>query len=153
MSKFVRSVFLILKQNPFLTFIWLNFYFEMFGTLSKWGQLKPFLLPNCIGFFLFLGQLIGDCVDDQFSISGGLSGGTPTICGTNTGYHSKSETILSTSPSTVATYNELLCLKNSRAQISIAECLTYNPTILKILVWKITTIFLTESFHILLPPL
>merc|ERR1719483_1893628 len=33
------------------------------------------------------GQLIGDCVDDQFSISGGLSGGTPTICGTNTGYH------------------------------------------------------------------
>ena len=56
-------------------------------------------------FFLFLGQLIGDCVDDQFSISGGLSGGTPTICGTNTGYHSKSETILSTSPSTVATMN------------------------------------------------
>jgi hypothetical protein len=33
------------------------------------------------------GQLVGDCVDDQFSITGGLSAGTPTICGTNTGYH------------------------------------------------------------------
>jgi len=33
------------------------------------------------------GPLIGDCVDDQFSISGGLGRGTPTICGTNTGYH------------------------------------------------------------------
>jgi len=33
------------------------------------------------------GPLIGDCVDDQFSISGGLGRGSPTICGTNTGYH------------------------------------------------------------------
>merc|ERR1712051_659067 len=33
------------------------------------------------------GPLIGDCADDQFSITGVLSGGTPTICGTNTGYH------------------------------------------------------------------
>merc|ERR1711971_1146651 len=33
------------------------------------------------------GPNIGDCVDDQFSISGGLGRGTPTICGTNTGYH------------------------------------------------------------------
>merc|ERR1712238_173892 len=33
------------------------------------------------------GPLIGDCVDDQSSISGGLGRGTPTICGTNTGYH------------------------------------------------------------------
>merc|ERR1711935_992757 len=33
------------------------------------------------------GPLIGDCVDDQFSITGGLGRGTPTICGTNTGYH------------------------------------------------------------------
>jgi len=33
------------------------------------------------------GQLVGDCVDDQFSVTGGLSAGTPTICGTNTGYH------------------------------------------------------------------
>ena len=90
----------------------------MFGTLSKCGQLKQFLLPNCIVVFLFLGQLIGDCVEDQFSISGGLSGGTPTICGTNTGYHSKSETILLTSPSTVA-INELLCLKNAGVQISM----------------------------------
>ena len=28
-------------------------------------------------------------MDDQFSISGGLGRGSPTICGTNTGYHSK----------------------------------------------------------------
>ena len=40
--------------------------------------------------FLTIGPLIGDCVDDQFSISGGLGRGSPTICGTNTGYHSKS---------------------------------------------------------------
>merc|ERR1719361_1498314 len=33
------------------------------------------------------GPLIGECVDDQFSISGGLGRGSPTICGTNTGYH------------------------------------------------------------------
>merc|ERR1711997_1040231 len=33
------------------------------------------------------GPLIGKCVDDQFSISGGLGRGSPTICGTNTGYH------------------------------------------------------------------
>merc|ERR1711997_332402 len=33
------------------------------------------------------GPLIGDCVDDQFSITGGLGRGSPTICGTNTGYH------------------------------------------------------------------
>merc|ERR1719330_1149957 len=33
------------------------------------------------------GQLVGDCVDDQFSITGGNTAGTPTICGTNTGYH------------------------------------------------------------------
>merc|ERR1719491_1536813 len=33
------------------------------------------------------GPLIGDCADDQFSITGGLSAGSPTICGTNTGYH------------------------------------------------------------------
>ena len=39
--------------------------------------------------FLILGPLIGDCVDDQFSISGGTGRSTPTICGTNTGYHSK----------------------------------------------------------------
>ena len=28
-------------------------------------------------------------MDDSFSISGGLGGGSPVICGTNTGYHSK----------------------------------------------------------------
>merc|ERR1711971_184198 len=33
------------------------------------------------------GPLVGDCVDDQFSITGGNTAGTPTICGTNTGYH------------------------------------------------------------------
>ena len=52
----------------------------------------------CTSFFLLLGQLVGDCVDDQFSVTGGLSAGTPTICGTNTGYHSKSEAIFVKSP-------------------------------------------------------
>merc|ERR1711971_133133 len=33
------------------------------------------------------GPLLGDCIDDQFSISGGTVRGSPTICGTNTGYH------------------------------------------------------------------
>jgi len=33
------------------------------------------------------GDLIGDCVDDQFSIQAGNGGGSPIICGTNTGYH------------------------------------------------------------------
>merc|ERR1712038_1756904 len=35
-------------------------------------------------------EAIGDCTTDQFSISGGATGGTggsPVICGTNTGYH------------------------------------------------------------------
>merc|ERR1711971_1427779 len=33
------------------------------------------------------GPNVGDCVDDMFSISGALGRGSPTICGTNTGYH------------------------------------------------------------------
>jgi hypothetical protein len=33
------------------------------------------------------GPLVGDCIDDQFSVSGALGAGSPTICGTNTGYH------------------------------------------------------------------
>ena len=37
--------------------------------------------------------MVGDCIDDQFSVSGALGAGSPTICGTNTGYHSKFETI------------------------------------------------------------
>ena len=49
-------------------------------------------------FFILLGQLVGDCVDDQFSITGGNTAGTPTICGTNTGYHSKFVTIFVKSP-------------------------------------------------------
>merc|ERR1719273_2356279 len=32
-------------------------------------------------------EAIGDCTTDTFSISGGKNGGTPVICGTNTGYH------------------------------------------------------------------
>ena len=36
---------------------------------------------------------------------------------------------------------------------TFAQRLTKNPTILKMLGWKITRIFLMESFHILLPPL
>jgi len=34
-----------------------------------------------------IGPAVGDCTDDSFSIGGGLSGGTPVICGDNTGYH------------------------------------------------------------------
>jgi len=34
-----------------------------------------------------LSEAIGDCTTDQFSITGGTGGGTPVICGTNTGYH------------------------------------------------------------------
>merc|ERR1719330_30487 len=46
------------------------------------------IAPTAVGAAATLnGQLVGDCVDDQFSITGGLSAGTPTICGTNTGYH------------------------------------------------------------------
>merc|ERR1719291_172839 len=46
------------------------------------------IAPTAVGAAESLnGQLVGDCVDDQFSITGGLSAGTPTICGTNTGYH------------------------------------------------------------------
>merc|ERR1712018_47318 len=34
-----------------------------------------------------LSEAIGDSTTDQFSITGGTGGGTPVICGTNTGYH------------------------------------------------------------------
>ena len=51
-----------------------------------------FQKKNHCGFFI-LGPLVGDCIDDQFSITGALGAGSPTICGTNTGYHSKSEAI------------------------------------------------------------
>ena len=40
-----------------------------------------------------IGPNVGDCTDDQFSISGGLGRGSPTICGTNTGYHSKCQIV------------------------------------------------------------
>ena len=43
--------------------------------------------------------------------------------------------------------------KDSGVSMALAERLTQNPTILKMVVWKIKTIFLMESFHILLPPL
>merc|ERR1711992_98296 len=33
------------------------------------------------------GAAIGDCTTDSMYISGALGGGTPVICGTNTGYH------------------------------------------------------------------
>jgi len=46
------------------------------------------IAPTAVGAAATLnGPFIGDCVDDQFSISGALGAGTPTICGTNTGYH------------------------------------------------------------------
>merc|ERR1712050_363095 len=34
-----------------------------------------------------IGPSLGDCVTDQFSIMNGYGGGSPIICGTNTGYH------------------------------------------------------------------
>merc|ERR1712241_522990 len=33
------------------------------------------------------GAALGDCTTDSFYIGGGIGGGTPVICGTNTGYH------------------------------------------------------------------
>ena len=43
----------------------------------------------CIYLFSQSVEAIGDCTTDTFSISGGKNGGTPVICGTNTGYHSR----------------------------------------------------------------
>jgi hypothetical protein len=40
-------------------------------------------------YFLNAGDGIGDCMTDQFSISSPGNVGTPVICGTNTGQHSK----------------------------------------------------------------
>ena len=37
----------------------------------------------------FTGAAIGDCMTDQFSITAQGQAGTPIICGTNGGYHSK----------------------------------------------------------------
>ena len=37
----------------------------------------------------FVGAAIGDCTTDAFSITSLGGGGTPTICGFNTGQHSK----------------------------------------------------------------
>ena len=36
-----------------------------------------------------VGNGIGDCVEDTFSVSTSAGPGSPVICGTNTGYHSK----------------------------------------------------------------
>ena len=35
------------------------------------------------------GGAIGDCIEDAFSISSPSGPGSPVICGTNTGYHSR----------------------------------------------------------------
>ena len=35
------------------------------------------------------GNAIGDCIEDTFSVSTAGGSGSPVICGTNTGYHSK----------------------------------------------------------------
>ena len=49
----------------------------------------PFLGTSDLGATATVPQSgnIGDCVTDQFSITG--TPGTPVICGTNTGQHSK----------------------------------------------------------------
>ena len=36
-----------------------------------------------------VGNGIGDCIEDTFSVSTPGGPGSPVICGTNTGYHSK----------------------------------------------------------------
>ena len=36
-----------------------------------------------------LGNEVGDCIEDMMVISAPLANGSPVICGTNTGYHSK----------------------------------------------------------------
>ena len=77
----------------------------MIAKMNNWkGTFFGSILTACNSKILFLEKLlmlfsnivgpnIGDCVDDQFSISGGLGRGTPTICGTNTGYHSKCQIV------------------------------------------------------------
>jgi hypothetical protein len=50
-------------------------------------------LQICYNFFLKIGGAIGDCLTDQFSITSQGTGGTPIICGFNTGQHSKLNTI------------------------------------------------------------
>ena len=65
----------------------------MVHTTSSCNSIDIVLRKLINAFFLTLGPLIGDCVDDQFSISGGLGRGSPTICGTNTGYHSKCQIV------------------------------------------------------------
>ena len=43
-----------------------------------------------IPFYVFvIGAALGDCMTDQFSISSIGTKGSPVICGTNGGYHSK----------------------------------------------------------------
>ena len=69
-----------------------TFFGIMVHTTSSCNS-KILFLESLLMFFLTLGPLIGDCVDDQFSISGGLGRGSPTICGTNTGYHSKCQIV------------------------------------------------------------
>ena len=46
-------------------------------------------IPWIIFLFSFTGAAIGDCMTDQFSITAQGQAGTPIICGTNGGYHSK----------------------------------------------------------------
>jgi len=50
------------------------------------------------------GPALGDCATDSFSISG-ANGGSPVICGTNTGYHMILDTDSNTSNCLMATFN------------------------------------------------
>ena len=68
-------------------------------------------------------------MDDQFSITGGLGAGTPTICGTNTGYHSKSEAILLPNGTRSELYLIILTVANIHSEVlstplSKLTCLT-----------------------------
>ena len=70
-----------------------TFFGSMVHTTSSCNSKILFLENLLMLFSNIIGPNVGDCVDDQFSISGGLGRGSPTICGTNTGYHSKCQIV------------------------------------------------------------
>ena len=71
-----------------------TFFGSMVHTTSSCNSKILFLENLLMLFSNIIGPNVGDCVDDMFSISGGLGRGSPTICGTNTGYHSKCQIVI-----------------------------------------------------------
>ena len=70
-----------------------TFFGSMVHTTNSCNSKILFLENLLMLFSNIIGPNVGDCTDDQFSISGGLGRGSPTICGTNTGYHSKCQIV------------------------------------------------------------